>query len=497
MRIYKVRCHCERSEAISCDQLSSRDRHVVPTGVGTPRDDRSIQSLARRICLFVIFAFLVANSAFAANRIVQLSAAKGASFVPPKVKSVVLKNGMRCFLLEDRSLPIVEGKLLIKGGRIYEDKGDKGATSLMMGMLKEGGTVSKTPDEVREFLDKNAIDIKFSSSDEMLEGQVEALSKDMDKAFSLLFEMVFEPRFDEGAFTTVRKRTAEGVKRELEVVGAIANREFLKEVYGKDSPWADRATEKSVLRLKKDDIVKYYDRFVSPDRMILAVSGDFKTAELIKELETITEKYRPKELTVLHTPEVCNGERPPQTKFVKKNFAQSAVYAGHLGTTRDDPNKYALVIMNHILGGGGGFTSRLQDVIRVKGGLAYEVWSSFSFGPKGAPGVFAVHVKTRNKTVEKAIELIEQEVEKLHDGGVKPEEFKLAREGILNSIIFDYERPFNIVSAVARFVYLGLPEDYIEVYRKKIEGVKIEDVNAVAKEYLHPEEFKIAVVGGK
>ena len=446
--------------------------------------------------VLLLILLLFASTALAANKINGLSAAKGAPFTPPKVKSVVLGNGIKCFLLEDHSLPIVEGKLIIKGGRIYEEKGDKGATSLMMGMLKEGGTVSKTPDDVREFLDKNAIDMKFSSSDEMLEGQVGALSKETDKAFGLLFEMVFEPRFDDGAFTTVRKRTAEGVKRELEVVGAIANREFLKEVYGKDSPWADRATEKSVLGLKKNDIVKYYDRFVSPDRMILAVSGDFKTAEMIKELEKMTEKYLPKKLPEPQVPLVA-GEQPPQTKFIKKDFAQSAVYAGHLGTTRDDPNKFALVIMNHILGGGGGFTSRLQDVIRVKGGLAYEVWSSLSFGPKGAPGVFAVHVKTRNKTVDKAIGLIKEQVEKLRDGGVKPEEFKQAREGILNGIIFDYERAFNIVSATARFVYLGLPEDYIEVYRRGIEAVKIEDVNRVAKEYLHPELFKIAVAGGK
>jgi zinc protease len=289
---------------------------------------------------------------------------------------------------------------------------------------------------------------------------------------------------------------ADGLKRELELAGNIASREFLKEVYGPASPWGERATEKSLLHLKKGGIVRYYDRFISPDRMILAMAGDFKTADLLKELEAVTAKYPPKGLTELHTPGV-EEERPPETKRIKKDFAQSAIYAGHLGSTRDDPNKFALVIMNHILGGGGGFTSRLQDAIRVKGGLAYEVWSSFSFGPKGAKGLFAVHVKTRNKTVDKAIEMIGQEVERLRDGGVTPDEFRQAREGILNGIIFDYERAFNIVSAVARFVYLGLPEDYIEVYKKGIESVKIEDVNRAAKEYLHPEMFKTAIAGGK
>lgn len=444
--------------------------------------------------IIIIFLLLFTTFANASNQVGRLSKMKQAAFSPPHLKSVTLSNGMTCYLLEDHSMPLLNGMVIIKGGSIYEPSKKVGLSNVMMSLLKEGGTLKHKPDEIRNLLDENAIDIGFSSSRESFEGYFASLAKAEDKTLGLFFEMLFEPAFDEDALSVVKKRFVDSLKREKDVPDPISNRKFREMLYGEKSPWGDYPTPSIVNGISKKDAISFYERSVSPDRMILAISGDFDKKKMVEKLESFAKVYRKKELPELHMPEV-KVEDSAETLVVSRKFTQSSINVGHLGSTRDNPDKYSIVIMNDILGGGGSFTNRLQNVVRVKNGLAYEVWSAYSFGPSSASGIFQIHAKTKNQTSKKAVELIKNEIQKLSDEGVTETEFKKAKDGILNKLVFEYERPFDFVSAVARFVYFGYPENYIEIYKKEIEKVSIGDVNAAAKKYLHPDALKIVVVG--
>jgi zinc protease len=442
----------------------------------------------------ITFALIFSGSLHAENRIKELSEVSDIPYVQPRLTKFTLSNGMLCYLLEDHSLPIVEGKLMIKGGNIYEGRKEYGVSGLMTGSLKDGGTSKRSAQELRKYLDENAIDISFGSGQESFEGYFGSLSRDADKAMAIFFETLFEPAFAEDGLATVRKRLADGLQRELELSGPLSHVEFVKMLYGGKNPWGKYPTPSDVKGLDRKDVVAFYDRFFSPDRMILAMAGDFSASKVKKRLEELLRPYPRKDLPPLVVPKVEESDKPEE-KVISRDFTQAAISVGHLGASRDNPDRFAIVIFNDVLGGSGSFANRLMDSVRVKGGLAYEVWSKFTFGPAGVPGVFEAHAKTRNKTISRAIEEIKTEIQKIHDGGITRDELSRSKKGILSKLIFQFERPFSIVTSVARYVLMGFPENYVEVYRRGVQKASLEDVNSAAKKYLHPDKLKIVIAG--
>lgn len=446
--------------------------------------------------ILILIIVLISNIAFSANKIAQLSIGGPSKFIPPKVNSMTLANGLQVYWIPDHSAPIVQGKILIKCGNIYEDVEKLGVSSILAGLLKEGGTVNYTPAALRDKLDELAIDISFSSNAELCEGGFSALAGFRDDAIDFLFEMLFKPAFDKDQFDSIKKRVVDGVKRDMELSGPIAQKAFRTEIYGEKSRWGVFATASDIKRIRLNDVKDFYNNLFSPDRMIFVISGDFNKDELMKKLNEIATLYPKRETIEPKIPPVPLDFQTGE-KFIAKKFTQSAINIGHLGSTRDNPDKYAIILMNDMFGGGASFANRLVDAVRVKAGLAYEVWSDFTFGPPNAPGLFQIHIKTRNKTVNQAIEISKKELEKAINEGFTASEFKKSKNGILNKMIFEYERPFNIALSNARFAYFGYPEGYIEIYRRGIEKTTLQDVNKAAKKYLHSDKLKIVIVGKK
>jgi zinc protease len=439
---------------------------------------------------------LISNVGLSANKITQLSIGGPARFIPPKVNQMTLTNGLKVYYIEDHSAPIVQGKVLIRCGSVYEDMDKIGVSAVLAGLLKDGGTANYSPEALREKLDQLAIDISFSSSSEVCEGGFSALSGFKGEAIDLLFEMIFKPAFDRTQFEIIKKRKIDGIKRDMEVSGPIAHKMFRAMIYGDKNRWGISVKPSDIKNLRLDDVKDVYNKQFSPDRMMFVMAGDFNKDELMKKLKEVAAAYPKREAIDLKIPTIP-VEFQAEEKFISKKFTQSAINIGHLGTTRNNPDKYALILMNDMFGGGASFTNRLVDSVRVKAGLAYEVWSDFTFGPPNAPGLFQIHMKTRNKTVNQAIEIAKEELKKMIDNGFTKDEFKRSKDGILNKMIFEYERPFDIALSTARFAYFGYPDGYIEIYRRGIEKTTLQDVNNVAKKYLHSDKLKIVIVGKK
>ncbi len=452
-----------------------------------------IKKLLVLICAISLFP---AGGVFAANKIAELSKRADKSYKVPRVEELTLSNGMRVMFLSDKSVPLLNVSMIGIGGAIFDGAQKKGLASVTATLLKDGGTLKMKPKVLRQFLDENAIDVGFSAANDSFNGAFSSLSKDAKLSFELFFEMMFAPAFDEGELSLIKRRSIDSLRRALELPSPIAGREFRQLVYGATSPWGELETTESIANIERRDVVKTWEDFFDPSKMILAVSGDISKKELLKILDPLAEKYRTKKLQRHEIPK-AEPILEAREKIISKHFTQSSVNIGHAGATRDNPDKYALSVMNEILGGGSSFNNRLQETVRVKNGLAYEVWSMYTFGPEGAPGLFMAHAKTNNAKVGKSVELIKSEIAKFAEKGATLEEFQRAKDSMLKNSVFMYEKPFSVAHAAAGYAFIGYPKDYLEVWRKKIETVTLDDVNRVAKKYLHPDKLTVVVVGGK
>jgi len=151
--------------------------------------------------------------------------------------------------------------------------------------------------------------------------------------------------------------------------------------------------------------------------------------------------------------------------------------------------------MNFILGGGG-FTSRLLQEIRSTKGLAYSVWSYF-IGGENDKGFFLTGGETKAASSFEFISATRDIIRRMIEKGVSDKELMLAKESILNSFIFGFDKDVKIVSKYVWLEYNNLPPDYLEKFRDNIQKVTRSDVKKTAKKYLHPDEMIILAVGDK
>jgi zinc protease len=158
----------------------------------------------------------------------------------------------------------------------------------------------------------------------------------------------------------------------------------------------------------------------------------------------------------------------------------------------DDPDYFALTVMNQILGGG--FTGRLFKNVRSRLGLAYSVFGRYS-SSFDYPGMFYVGCQTKSGTTVQAIKAMQAEIEKITEAEVDDEELELAKDSYLNSFVFNFDSKGEVISRLMTYEYYGYPADFLQKTKDSVEKVTRADILRVARAHLRPETMQILVVG--
>ena len=159
----------------------------------------------------------------------------------------------------------------------------------------------------------------------------------------------------------------------------------------------------------------------------------------------------------------------------------------------DTPDFAALSVMDEAMNGLGG---RLTNEVRSRQGLAYSVYSFWS-ARYDYPGIFLGGGQTRSESTVPFIQSTLAEIEKIRTEPITEDELAQAKDAVLNSFVFNFERPSQTLSRVMRYAYYDYPEDFIFQYQQAVEDTTIEDVQAAAANRLKPEDMVIVVVGNE
>jgi zinc protease len=182
---------------------------------------------------------------------------------------------------------------------------------------------------------------------------------------------------------------------------------------------------------------------------------------------------------------------PATAVLVDKPVTQANIILGQRGVARDNPDYYALTVMNFVLGGGG-FTSRLLDNIRTKGGLAYSVGSGFSVNK--SPGSFQIVMQTKNASANDAIQRACSEVERIRHEPVSKDELTGAKLYLTGSFPMRFDTNSKIAGFLSQVLFYNLGNDYADTYAARINAVTTDDVLRVAQQYLHPDQLDLVMV---
>ncbi len=411
------------------------------------------------------------------------------NFNPPVPERFELSNGLVVFFLPDDQLPVVTMSAIIRAGEAYVPVGKAGLGGIVGEALVTGGTESRTPDEVDEQLEFLGIQWSGTVNMESAEFSMQCLAKDYPTALSLLADLLIRPGFEQSRLQLAIDNTLEDLRRQNDSPGRIIRREFNRLVYG-DHPYGCTPDEKSVSGITRVDVRAYYDAYFHPNSTILAVSGDLETAQLKSSLEKAFAGWSRGDSPTLAIPDPVPPT--PGVYQIEKDISQTNLRFGHLGIDRHNPDRHAVRILNHILGGGG-FTSRMVGKVRSDSGWAYSVGTAF--GTSNKPGVFLASCQTKSETTTKALALMQWVIDDLKKNGIKEDELTTARESIVNSDVFNYDTPVEVVENYAWQEYYGFPADQLKLDLAAIRAVTKADVDAAAQKYLDPSRYVVVAVG--
>jgi predicted Zn-dependent peptidase len=409
------------------------------------------------------------------------------------VQRRVLPNGIVLYLATDRSLPVVKAHALFRAGNLYEDPARPGAAQFTASQLRAGGTETMPAAVLNEELEVLGISVESGVSSEAMSLSLSALSKDADRAFQLYADILQRPTFAPAPLETHRGRVVDDLRRVPDTPARLMMQEFARIMYTDAHPLGRPLTPAQARALRRDDLLEHYRRFVRPDNMWLAVVGDSSVDELAAKVQAHLGEWRPAGRLSLPGLPAVEPRFEHGVYLLPRALTQSNVVLGHFGIDRSNPDRYAVQLMDMILGGSG-FTSRIMERVRTEEGLAYSVSSSFPTSNREV-GLFRVTVQTKNESVPRAVRVILDEMERMRTAPVTPAELENAKEALINSFVFRFASRFSVVTQLLALEFDEYPPDYLDTLLDRYRAVSRDDVQRVARRYLRPEAATILVLG--
>jgi zinc protease len=415
------------------------------------------------------------------------------AFHPAQPKRVELANGMVIFLQEDHELPLIQAVARIRDGSRVEPPAKIGLVDIYGEVWRTGGTKDKTGDQLDDYLEARAAKVETDSGSDSTSISLNCLKQDFDDVFNVFMDLLQNPAFREDKLDLAKKQMDTGIARRNDDIGEIAARESARLAYGKDNPYARIPEYSTVAAITRDDLVNWHQHFTHPNNTIFGIVGDFDTNTMEAKLRKVFESW-PKGPQA-EPPQITFTEPKPGLFFIEKDDVnQSAIRMVTLGIERNNPDYFAITVMNEVLGGG--FSSRLFKNIRTKQGLAYSVGGGIG-SAFDHPGVFRLAMGTKIENTAQAIQSLNEQVADLVKEPATEDELKLAKDSILNSFIFNFDSPDKVLRERMAYEFYGYPSDFLERYRAGVEKVTTADVARVARKYVHPNTFATLTVGTK
>jgi predicted Zn-dependent peptidase len=409
----------------------------------------------------------------------------------PKAERVVLECGMPVFLLRDPELPIINITAMVRTGSVYEPATLAGLASLTGSVMRSGGAAGLAPEKMDDELEFMASSVESSIGSDMGSVSLTSLTKNFQRTLQIFSDVLLRPDFSEKRVDIARKHLIEGLRRQNDDPKEIAGREIGRAIYA-GHPLGSVPTLESANAITRQGMLDFHRRFFRVDNMVLAVSGDFDRAGMLRELNAVFGKAAAAQAAPLPVIPQPAPVYAAEVIYGKKEVNQTVIRMGHLGVTKESPELYALRVLDYILGGS--FTSRLTMEIRTNQGLAYNVDSRFDVGRRFT-GTFIAETETKAESTAKAITLMKEIIAGMAKEPVSDQELNAAKEYIINSFMFGFTSPASIVTQRARLEFYGYAPGYLENYRDNISRVTKEDVLAAARKHLKPDAFKLIVVG--
>jgi zinc protease len=410
-------------------------------------------------------------------------------------------NGARAYLVQTKSLPMVDIEVSIDAGDRYDPAGKSGLADLTAGLMTYGvrgekGLLSEAQiaDEIADL----GANIGLSVSGERAILRIRSLSrKDLrDRAIQLAAAMLSAPTYDANIVAREKQRTITSLLDAETKPEYVLERRFKSMVYGK-YPLAESPSVKSVSSITPADLVQFHKRFYRGDRMIVSIVGDVDGIQAKEIVQGLLKRVPQSGPAIAALPQLQRSPAEPLAQrqaSIPFDSQQAHIAMGMTAVTRNNPDYFPLLVGNYILGGGG-FVSRLMAEVREKRGLAYSVFSYFS--PGKDVGIFQAGLQTKGDQGSMALEVMSETIANFIAKGPTDSELAAAKANLVNGYPLRIDNNRKLLDNVSSIVWNDLPLDTMEAWAKQVEAVTLDRVTAAFQKYLAMDRMKIVLLGAQ
>jgi zinc protease len=407
------------------------------------------------------------------------------------IQEVRSKGGITAWLVEDHSLPLISLQFSFQdAGTIHDPDALQGRTQLLSNTMDEGAG-DKDSQNFQKTLSDNSITLRFSSSRDNFGGNVKTLTRTKDLAFNLLKLALTQPRFDAAPVKRMRLANITRIQSSISNPQWMAAR-IMNDVAYKDHPYAlnSGGTLDTLKNITPSDLRKIAKSRLGKDRLFVSVTGDITAEELTAELDKIFGSL-PSD-TPLPEVEKTTIQNQGTLALYKQDIPQTIIQIMMPAFGREDPDYYALQVMNYIFGGAG-FGSKLMEEAREKRGLTYGIYSSTN-DMRYADSI-TISTSTKNETAAEIMDVIRQQMTVMKTSAVDEKTLQDAKSYLTGSMPLSLTSTDSIAGMALSMQIKDLPIDYLDHYADNINAVTATDVQRVAARLLKPDAMTIVMVG--
>lgn len=412
-------------------------------------------------------------------------------------------NGARVWLVESPGIPMVDVQVDFDAGTRRDPAPQAGLAAAAAAMASkgvrggEGGEPAMDENALGEAWADLGASLSASAERDGLSYSLRSLTDAglLDRAARLAARQIAQPAFPQDVWQRERARWSASLKEAETRPGTVAGKAFAQAVFG-SHPYGQRTTPETLARIEVADLQAFHTRYLQACRARVSIVGAVTRAQAQTLAQTLLARLPASDATgcapLPAVPRVQALDKPVEEKIPFAS-AQAHVLIGQPSFPRKDPDFLALLVGNHILGGGG-FTSRLTEEVREKRGLSYSVYSQFSPGLDAGP--FAIGLQTRPDQAEQAVKVSREVLARFVAEGPTAAELRAAKDNLIGGFALRIDSNRKLLGNVVNIAWNDLPLDYLEHWTDRVEALTAADIRAALARKLQPDRMVTVVVGG-
>ena len=411
----------------------------------------------------------------------------------PRAEEATLPNGLQVVLLRSTKVPTFNMQLVLLSGGLSDPADYRGLASFTATLLREG-TAKRSSKEIAEQVDALGATLNANAGLSSVTSVVNAagLVENFDQTLDLFADVIRNPTFPQAELDRYKTRTLAQLQLQRSIPQFLAQEQFNRAIYGTEHPASLVAPPaESIKKISSKDLTEFHDKYYRPNNAIIAIVGDVTMKEVMPKLEKAFGDWAKGAVPATNIPQAPAPGASRIYLIDRPGSVQTVLQLGNLGIERTNPDYFAVLLADRVLGGGP--SGRLFLNLREDKGYTYGAYSGF--GGTKFRGTWISSAEVRTDVTEGAMKEFMNELNRLRDQPVPADELENAKRAIIGSFALSLEQPQSLLQNIITQKLYNLPADYWDTYPQKVTAITSADVQRVAQKYIDLGHLQVVAVG--